>query len=239
MHVKEAMTPSLIGVPETATLWDALRALMSARISALVVFDETGAPAGILSEGDLLRRAEIGTQAKRPGWLDFLLGGGRAAESYVHGHGRRISEIMTHGVISIDEEADLSEAVDLILARGIKRLVVTRRGQAVGILSRFDLLKTLMDHLPDSKASRTDAQIRVAIEGEIDRQPWAPRGSVRVAVEKGVVTYEGAITDNRLREGLRVLAENTPGVAQVRDRIAWIEPNSGYLVPAEDMTQGR
>jgi CBS domain-containing protein len=236
MRVKEAMTPGLVGVPETATLWEALRALMSAKISALVVFDASGAPAGILSEGDLLRRAEIGTEAKRPGWLDFLLGGGRAAENYVHGHGRRISEIMTRGVISIDEEADLSKAVDLILARGVKRLVVTRQGHAVGILARSDLLKALMANLPDLQASPTDTQIREAIEGEIDRQPWAPRGSIRVAVANGVVTFEGAITDNRLRDGLRVIAENTPGVTKVRDQIAWIEPNSGYLVPADDAT---
>jgi hypothetical protein len=49
-----------------------------------------------------------------------------------------------------------------------------------------------------------------------------------------MVTLEGAITDDRLRDGLRVLAENTPGVTKVRDRIAWIEPNSGCLVPPAD-----
>jgi BON domain len=60
------------------------------------------------------------------------------------------------------------------------------------------------------------------------------RGSVRVSVENGIVTLEGAITDDRLHDGLRVLAENTPGVTKVRDRIARIEPNSGYLVPPAD-----
>src|SRR5271170_6771883 len=126
MHVKEAMTPGIVGVPETATLWEALETLLRAKISALVVFDASGEPQGILSEGDLMRRAELGTSKRRPGWLEFLLGGGRAAEEYAHASGRRVAEIMTRGVICIDEEADLSEAVDLMLKRRIKRLVVLR-----------------------------------------------------------------------------------------------------------------
>jgi len=116
MRVKEAMTLGLIGVPETATLSEALDALLRGRISALFVFDASGEPAGVLSEGDLMRRAEIGTQKRRPDWLEFLLGGGKAAEDYAHANGRVVTEIMTRGVFSIDEVADLSEAVDLAIS---------------------------------------------------------------------------------------------------------------------------
>lgn len=238
MRVNEAMTPGLVGVSETATLWDALETLQHAKVSALFVFDATGEPVGVLSEGDLMRRAEIGTEKKRSAWLEFLIGGGRTAEEYVHAHGRRVGEIMTRGAISIDEDADLAEAVDLMLSRRIKRLAVTRAGKAVGVLSRSDLLKALMSALPRPKAEVGDAAIRAAVEAEIDRQPWTPRASVSVTVENGIVTLEGAITDDRMRDGLRVLAENTPGVKGVRDRIAWIEPNSGFLIPADDDSGG-
>jgi len=234
MRVKEAMTLGLIGVPETATLSEALDALLRGRISALFVFDASGEPAGVLSEGDLMRRAEIGTQKRRPDWLEFLLGGGKAAEDYAHANGRVVTEIMTRGVFSIDEVADLSEAVDLMLKRRIKRLAVLREGKAVGVLSRSDLLRALKSALPNPRGQASDAEIGAALAAEIDRQPWGPQGSVRVSVENGIVTLEGAITDDRLRDGLRVLAENTPGVTRVRDRIAWIEPNSGYLVPPAD-----
>ena len=44
------------------------------------MFDADHALAGVLSEGDLLRRSELGSEHKRPGWLDFLLGSGRLAE---------------------------------------------------------------------------------------------------------------------------------------------------------------
>ena len=234
MRVKEAMTLGLIGVPETATLWEALDKLLRARISALFVLDPSGEPIGVLSEGDLLRRAELGTQKQRPGWLEFLLGGGRAAEEYAHANGRAVAEIMTRNVFSIDEEADLSEAVDLMLEHRIKRLAVQREGKAVGVLSRSDLLKALASALPNPHQSASDAQISAALDAEINRQSWTPRGSVRTSVENGIVTLEGAVTDDRLRDGLRVLAENIPGVTKVRDRISWIEPNSGYLVPPAD-----
>ena len=231
MRVKQAMTPGVIGVPETATLIEALGLLLRARISAVFVLDASGEPIGVLSEGDLLQRAELGTQKQRPGWLEFLLGGGRAAEEFAHANGRAVSEIMTRGVYSIDEEAELSEAVDLMLQRRIKRVAVLREGKAVGVLARSDLLAALMATLPAPNQTASDAEIHAALDAEIERQSWAPRGSVRISVENGIVTLDGAITDDRLRDGLRVLAENTPGVKQVRDNIAWIEPNSGYLVP--------
>jgi CBS-domain-containing membrane protein len=94
MRVKEAMTSGLIGVPETATLWEALDKLRRSRISALFVLDPSGEPVGVLSEGDLLRRAEIGTQKQRPGWLEFLIGGGRAAEEYARANGRGIPRLI-------------------------------------------------------------------------------------------------------------------------------------------------
>lgn len=88
MRVKEAMTLGLIGIPETATLWEALDVLLRTRISAVAVLGASGEPVGILSEGDLLRRAEIGTQKQRPRWLEFLIGGGRAAEEYARERSR-------------------------------------------------------------------------------------------------------------------------------------------------------
>jgi CBS domain-containing protein len=234
MRVENVMSPKVIGVSENSALWDALELMTRERVSALVVFDASGAPVGVLSEGDLMRRGELGTQKSRPGWLDFLLGEGRAARDYAHSHGRRVGEIMSRGLISIGEEAELAEAVDLMLSRRVKRLVVTRDDKAIGILARHDVLRALFHALPPETAARSDGEIEAAINAELEHHPWAPTDSIRVVVVGGVVTLEGAIADYSLREGLRVLAENSPGVKEVRDHLAWVEPHSGYVVPGID-----
>ncbi len=234
MRVRDAMTRGVVGVRETASLSEAVEAMLRAGISALFVFDERKALIGVLSEGDLMRRGELGTESRRPRWLESLLSGGRLAHSYALAHGRRVSEVMTRDVVSIAEDAELSEAVELMIRRHVKRLPVVRGGSVVGVVSRSDLLKKLYLALPHEAAPKSDAEICAAIQAEIDSQGWAPRATIRVSAKNGEVTLDGAVTDERLREGLRVIAENTPGVKAVHDRLAWIEPNSGFLIQARD-----
>ncbi len=231
MRVNEVMSPGLIGAPETASLEQALQTMVSRNVSALLVFDGIGAVVGILSEGDLMRRAELGAERKRPRWLDFLLAG-RAAREYARSHGRRVDEIMTRGVLTVEANAEVAEAVDLMLSARVRRLLVMRGAEPVGVISRSDLVRALMRAIPGGMAPRDDAAIQVEIEAEMERQPWAPAGSVRVTVQDGVATFEGSLTDDKLRDGLRALAESVPGVKDVRDRLAWIEPNCGCYIAA-------
>jgi CBS domain-containing protein len=233
MQVRDVMTYGVIGVPESAGVAEAVETMLRSRVSALVVFDADHALSGILSEGDLLRRSELGSERKRPYWLELLLGNGRLAEAYAHQHGRKVGEIMTRNVETIGENAELSEAVDRMLRRRIKRLPVLRGETLVGVISRSDLLKGLLTATPSTNAPHSDAEIKAAIQAELDKLKWAPRASVRVEVQNGAVTFGGAITDERLREGLKVIAENTPGCVAVHDHMAWIEPNSGVVIPSE------
>jgi CBS domain-containing protein len=238
MRVRDVMTYGAIGLPETATIAEAAEALLKHRISAVLVHDASRALAGVVSEGDLMRRAEIGAERKPPRWLETLLSGGRLAESYAHSHGRKIGEIMTRTLVTIPEDAELAVAVDLMLRHGVKRLPVLRGEQVVGIVSRSDVLKALVASLPKAGGAHSDAEIKAAIEAELDRLGWAPRASVRVGALNGAVTFEGAITDERLREGLKVIAENTPGVTEVHDLTCWIEPNSGIYLPSDEDGRG-
>ena len=230
MRVKDVMTPKLLGVPETASLWEALNMMVTSRVSALIVFDEIGAPVGILSEGDLMRRAELGCEKRRPRWLDFLVGGGRSAREYARSHGRRVHEIMTRNVLSVDAGAELKEAIDLMLEKRVRRLMVVKGSEPVGVLSRSDIVRALMSAMPSQNEIRTDSDLQTAIDNELQRHAWAPVNSVRVLVDDGVATLEGAIPDDSLREGLKVLVENVPGVKGVHDHLAWIEPNSGLYM---------
>jgi CBS domain-containing protein len=234
MQVRDVMTYGAIGVPEGASIIEAVETMLRSRVSAVLVFDAERALSGILSEGDLLRRSELGTEHKRPRWLEFLLGSGRGAESYAHEHGRKVGEVMTRDVETIGEDAELSEAVDRMIRRRIKRLPVLRGETVVGVVSRSDLLKGLLATKPAANAQHSDAEIRAAIQAQLDKLNWAPRASVRVEVQKGIVTFDGAITDERLREGLKVIAENTPGCVGIHDHMAWIEPNSGFFMPSPE-----
>ena len=233
MRVRDVMTYGAIGVPESESLAGAVETMLRSRVSALLVFDADNALSGILSEGDLLRRSELGSERKRPHWLELLIGSGRLAEAYAHEHGRKVGEVMTPNVETIAEDAELSEAVDRMIHHRIKRLPVLRGETVVGVISRSDLPKGLLAPAPGANAPHSDVEIKAAIQSELDKLEWAPRASVRVEVADGVVTFDGSVTDERLRDGLKVIAENTPGVIAVRDHMAWIEPNSGVVIPSQ------
>ena len=112
---------------------------------------------GILSEGDLLRRPEIGAEPRRSRWLDALLGPGEAAEAYVRSHGQRVKDVMTRAPLTVKETTPLHEVASLMERRRVKRLPVVRAGKLVGIISRAHLLRALASlnrELP--KSQRTD-----------------------------------------------------------------------------------
>lgn len=234
MRVQDAMTSGVIGVRETESLAQAVETMLRARISALCVFDERMALVGILSEGDLIRRGELGTEKREPRWLESLLSSGRLARAYAHEHGRKVSEAMTRDVITIAQDAPLEDAVDTMIKRRVKGLPVVKGGSVVGLVTRSDLLKRLYAALPSVGEPQSDAEISAAIGAEIAAQGWAARATVRVTTKGGEVTLHGTIADERLREGLRVIAENTKGVKTVHDHLAWIEPYTGFLMSAGD-----
>jgi CBS domain-containing protein len=175
MKVRDVMTYGVISVPESASIAEAIETMLRSRVSALVVFDADHALSGILSEGDLLRRSELGSEPKRPYWLELLIGSGRLADAYAHEHGRKAGEVMTREVETITEDAELSEAVDRMIHRHIKRLPVLRGEALVGIVSRSDLLKGLLAATPSTNAEHSDAEIKGAILAELDKLEGLPR----------------------------------------------------------------
>ena len=61
-------------VSRDLTIWQAVRIMLHRHISGLPVIDQKGGLVGIVTEGDFLRRAETGTQRRRPRWLEYLIG---------------------------------------------------------------------------------------------------------------------------------------------------------------------
>jgi len=231
MKARDVMTREVATVTPETPLGEAIEIMLARRISGLPVVDASGAVTGILTEGDLLRRAETDTQLRVPGWRAWLAGPGRAARDYVRTHARNVGEVMSQPVVTVEGDAALPEIVALMESRGIKRVPVLEAGRLAGIVSRADLLRALGRLLPRAETRAVaDAELRRRVLADLDKQRWAPRSYLDVKVENGVAELLGLITDAREREAMRVLAENVSGVRGVVDHLTWIEPYSGIIV---------
>jgi CBS-domain-containing membrane protein len=209
--------------------------MLKHHVSGLPVVDAAGKLVGVVSEGDFIRRSEIGTQRKRGRWLKFLLGTGAAATDYVRENGRRVSEVMTSDPITIAEDTTLEEIVKAMETNHVKRLPVIKDGKLVGIVSRANLLQAvagLARDVPDPTAD--DDHIRRRIIAAIEKNDWSPMG-LNVIVRDGIVHLSGVITDEGSRQASVVAAQNVTGVKKVHDHLCWVDAMSGmYLESPED-----
>jgi CBS-domain-containing membrane protein len=233
VDVKDVMTPYVVSVLPDQSVFDAAKVMLEKKISGLPVVDDTGNLVGIVTEGDFLRRAEIGTKRQRPRWVEFFMGPGRLADEYVRISGRKIRDVMTRDVRAVAPDTPLSEAVRLMERHNIKRVPVVEGGKMVGIVTRANLLHAMASFVHEVASPRAeDAAIRDRLLAELAAHSWSPVTAIDVTVRDGVVQLSGVITDERQRKALRVAAENIPGVKKVEDYITWVEPVSGFYVEA-------
>jgi CBS domain-containing protein len=230
MRAHQIMTRKVISVAPETRVVEAATLMLQHRVSGLPVTDETGAVVGVISEGDFLRRSELGTPRKRGRLLTFFLGYGGSADDYVRDHGRKVSEVMTAPPITIGENTPLADVVALMERNNIKRIPVVRDGKLVGIVSRSNLLQavaSLAREVADPTAD--DDHIRQRIIDEIEKNDWCPIG-LSVIVRNGIVHLSGTITDERSRQAAIVAAENVQGVVKVHDHLCWTDLETGYYL---------
>lgn len=233
MRVRDVMTRKVISIRPDDTILKAARLMLQNRISGLPVVDAGGNVVGMVTEGDFLRRSEIGTVRRRPKWLEFVVGPGRIANEFTRTSGRLVSEVMTEDPVTVGEDASLATVVELMENNGIKRLPVLRDGEMVGIVSRANLVRALVSMARETETpTGDDSAIRERILSAFAAQPWAPR--IDVTVKDGVAELWGTITDERMRKACAVVTENVPGVRQVHDHIIWVEPMSGMAFPSSE-----
>ena len=235
MRAHQIMTRSVITIAPDCTILEAANTMLQHHVSGLPVVDTAGSLVGIVSEGDFIRRNEIGTQRKRGRWLKFLMGAGLTATDYVHEHGRKVSEVMTTDPVTVAEDATLEQIVTSMETNGVKRLPVVRQGKLVGIVSRANLLQavaSLAREIPDPTAD--DDHIRSRVIAAIEKNDWSPFG-LNVIVRDGIVHLSGVITDESSRQAAKVATENIAGVKKVHDHLCWVDTMSGmYLESPED-----
>ena len=217
--VRDVMTRKVLTISPDSPIRAVAEFLIDHRISAVPVVGAGGVPLGVVSEGDLLRRVELGTEKKKAWWVSLLADPDDDARSFVKTHGLVAADVMTRGVIGVGPEDELSAVANLLESKRIKRVFVLEEGKIVGVVTRSDVVKTLMRQPEASARRRPDSEIREAIEAEMKKEDWAPMAFVSILVVDGVVELAGAVGSTAQRDALVVLAQRVEGVRAVKDHL--------------------
>lgn len=235
MLAYQIMTGKVTTVQPETPIAEAADLMLAKRVSGLPVVDKTGKLVGIVSEGDFLRRGEIGTERRRSGLFEFFAGPGKLAAEFVRQEGRTVADIMTRDPVTIDENQPLEVIVQLMEQKDIKRLPVMRGDALIGIITRANLLQAVANLARGAtRPSASDDDLRQQILTTMERQPWCPMG-LNVVVKDGVADLSGVITDDRQRDAALVATRNVVGVKAVYDHLCWVDAMSGYYIdPREE-----
>lgn len=221
MKARDVMTTGVVTVTPAMTVKDVANILLNHHISGVPVVDDGGAILGMVSEGDLMRRAEIGTERGRSSWWLWILGEpANLAKDYTKSHATHVRDVMTTDVVSVAPDAELAEVAEILESRHIKRVPVVDKKKLVGIVSRANILRALASTrgAPMPAVSRADDAIRKEILETYEAAPWGNTWSTNVTVQDGVVELWGTVASTEERKASVVAAENVGGVKEVRDR---------------------
>ncbi len=226
MKARDIMSTKVVTVSPSTSVRDVAGLMVEKHVSGLPVLNDNGTLVGMVSEGDLLRRPEIGTEKHRRRWVSFFSGVDSQAREFTKSHALRASDVMTEQVIHVSEETPLGDVVALMEKHNIKRLPVLSDGELVGIVSRADLLRALAARQaePLPPPAESDATIRAAMNDVLKNEEWAMSAMVNVIVSEGVVHLWGVIDSKDQRQALRVAAENIPGVTAVEEHLSFSLP---------------
>lgn len=226
MKASEVMAKDVVTVGPQTPVKDAAELMAKHRISGLPVVGDDGHLIGILSESDLLHRAEMGTERKRKWWLNAFVDADKLAREYAAAHAHRAEDIMTKAVHTIEADADLAQVAALFDRRRLKRLPVLKDGKLVGIITRGDLVRALVQRQTAAASAPVDPQaIANVIRARMRHETWLDSSLVSVNVEKGIAELTGFVASHDQHRALRLLVEGTPGVTGVDDQLH-IKPRS-------------
>jgi CBS domain-containing protein len=205
------MTTEVVSVNADTPTREIARLLLEHHISAVPVLDRSGAPIGMVSEGDLIGRSDTDRQARREWWLAMLAEGEPLSPEYLAGLRRPeqlAGDVMSRPVVTVGEDTDIAEIARLLQAYRIKRVPVLRDGQMVGIVSRENLLRALAQEQPhDSAKPKTGplADALAAIDRHLERihRGSEPRSGPTSAPDEARVTvadFQRLVADHETKE---------------------------------------
>jgi CBS domain-containing protein len=230
MKAQDVMTSPPITVRPDTPVAEIAALLIERRISGVPVVDASGRMVGIVSEGDLLRRCELGSDRQRSQWLELFVDRGAQAAEFVKAHGMCARDVMTAEVISVAPDADLVDIAALLERRRIKRVPVVRDGVPVGIVSRANVLRGLVaSRRPEGAGPADDVELRQRVEERLAGETWIDLSRLNIVVSEGVAHLWGLIGSEEQRRALKIAVQNVPGVRDVVDHLTpdWFPNTSG------------
>ena len=218
MLTKDLMTSKVVTVGPGNSIWHAAQKMLDHDVSGLPVVDDSGHLAGMLTQGDLLHRIELGT-GTAAGAPEQRLG------AYVRAHSWNVGDVMTSKVISAEEETPIHAVATLMDRHRIRRIPVVREGKLVGIISRKALLRIIAAARRDTIPQGNDA-MRRAVQARLGQCPELQDARLTVTATGGIVHLGGTVGSGAEREVARVTAESVRGVAGVYDYIQILDSAS-------------
>jgi CBS domain-containing protein len=230
MKAADVMSTNVITVGPDARVQDVAQILLSARISGVPVVEADGKLLGIVSEGDLMRRVEAGTERRRPWWLVILAGREALAAEFIKEHSRTVADVMTRNVITAAPDTPLSTIANLLEKNAIKRVPIVDEGKVVGIVSRANLLQALasLSKQVEPAKSVNDSQIREKVLIRLNAEAWTRPSLINVIVQDGNVELWGIVDSQLEKRAVRVAVEVTPGVRAINDNLIIRPAEAGY-----------
>ncbi len=223
MQARDIMTVDVVTVDPDTAVDEIARLLLDNHISAVPVVAADQRVVGIVSESDLLRRPESGTDQQRgPRWLSFLISNRSAAADYLKTHGTRAEDVMGRNPITITEDTEVGEIAHRMEKHKVKRLPVLRNGRLVGIVSRANLLQGLATHKAriTSEVTADDNTLRNDVIDALRKLSWGRAANLNVTVTDGVTELWGWVDSEQERQALLLATREVPGVREVRDHLS-------------------
>lgn len=220
MQAKDIMSSPVVSVSPGHSIRHATKIMLQHDISGVPVIDGDGLVVGMLTEGDLMRRCEVGAELPvSPDTADPL---GARAQNFIKGHAWNVQDVMTSPATCVTESDTVASIAALFLAKGIKRVPVLRDEQLIGVVSRRDLLQAIID-APQAPHISGDDRILISVLAQL-RSAVDLIGTIpQVSVRQGIIILEGPVQSQPVRDAIRVIADAVRGSAGVEDRMTCAE----------------
>ena len=221
MKARDIMVRDVITVHPDTLVHNIASLMVEKHISGVPVLSDNRKLVGMVSQSDLLHRADVGTERKHKWWFRVLMDSRALAREYVKAHGLKAHDVMTRYVVSVRDDAEVRDVADILDKRRIKRVPVIQEDRVVGIITRGDLVRALSQVQMSKVAKRIgNAALHKKLYDRIQSQPWINDNCVNLTVSDGVVEIGGFVETTDQRVALRILIQETEGVNLIDDKMS-------------------